>query len=81
REGVFHASLTKPHSLFTLAIVKMLHSPPPFRGRMGGGISRQPYSTVYNFTSVITKIPHPNPPLKGEGTGFVVIWILWLIVN
>ncbi|ELS95111.1 hypothetical protein VCHC68A1_03294B, partial [Vibrio cholerae HC-68A1] len=22
-----------------------------------------------------------NPPLKGEGTGFVVIWILWLIVN
>ncbi len=34
-----------------------------------------------NFTSVITKIPHPNPPLEGEGTGFVVIWILWLIVN
>ncbi|EGR2139527.1 hypothetical protein D0810_09545 [Vibrio cholerae] len=33
------------------------------------------------FRSAITKIPHPNPPLEGEGTGFVVIWILWLIVN
>lgn len=41
-EGVFHASLTKPHSLFTLAIAK---------------------------------IPHPNPPLEGEGICLAILII------
>ncbi|WP_205352611.1 hypothetical protein, partial [Vibrio cholerae] len=56
-------------------------TPPPFRGRMGGGISRQAKQKMHNISIRKNKIPHPNPPLKGEGTGFVVIWILWLIVN
>ncbi|EKL91160.1 hypothetical protein VCHC17A2_3711B, partial [Vibrio cholerae HC-17A2] len=31
--------------------------------------------------SAKTKIPHPNPPLKGEGTGFVFTWSLLQIVE
>ncbi len=56
--------------------------PLPLLGGGGGGVFHASFAQLSTtFRSAITKIPHPNPPLKGEGTGFVVIWILWLIVN
>lgn len=59
----------------------MLYAPP----LLGGGREGVSHASLTQlcaiFRTAITKIPHPNPPLEGEGTGFAVIWILWLIVN
>ncbi|MCD1216801.1 hypothetical protein B4934_18185, partial [Vibrio cholerae] len=42
-------------------------SPPPSRGRTGGGISHQTKQKLHNISIRKRQIPHPNPPLKGEG--------------
>ncbi|PAS16042.1 hypothetical protein CGT74_09825 [Vibrio cholerae] len=47
REGVFHASLTKPHSLFTLAIAKRLRAPP--LKEEGINILREPFTRELTY--------------------------------
>ncbi|ATD28499.1 hypothetical protein FORC55_2515 [Vibrio cholerae] len=54
-------------SLILLIDNEMALTPPPSRGRLGGGISHQAKQKLHNLSIRKRQIPHPNPPLKGEG--------------
>ncbi len=69
REGVFHASLTQPHSLFTLAIAKILRAPPPFRGGWEGVFHASLTKPHSLFTLAIVKMLHSPPPFRGRTGG------------
>ncbi len=48
--GVFRASFAKTLAIYPSTITQMLLTPPPSRGRLGGGISRQLCENVGNLS-------------------------------
>ncbi len=64
--GVLRASFAKTLAIYPSTITQMLLAPPPYRGRLGGGISRQHRENVGTF--YISENENTPPPLEGEGT-------------